>query len=206
MQCEVRVSQCRGQALSQLSELRCLEAISCDFWWLKPKPNPTSTGMHVHPTPLKTLIQVTFSREMFFGKPATHVTRLRKEVVSLAGARLYRALAVTEGRLNFTQSTSPMVVTTACLCHSTNMQTLSPLPDSTRPRKAEILRLVFVSFPVPVWHGQSVWKEVKKITESSLQRSYGNPSRSLVITRVTLAACASWAGVPTLSRPRGLLF
>lgn len=104
---------------------------------------------------------------MFFGKLATHVTRLRKEVVSLAGARLYRALAATEGRLNFTQSTSPTVVTTACLCHSTNMQTLSPLPDSTRPLKAEILPvgLCFLSRACLAW-SVCVERSKKKITQS----------------------------------------
>lgn len=43
------------------------------------------SGMHVHPTPLKTLTQVTLSTEPSFGKLAVQITRLGEEVVSLIG-------------------------------------------------------------------------------------------------------------------------
>lgn len=65
--------------------------------------------MHVHPTPLKTLMPVTSSRELSFGQLAMHITRMRKGVVSLAEARLYKALQGMERRLNFNQNASTMV-------------------------------------------------------------------------------------------------
>lgn len=68
---------------------------------------------------------------------------------------------------------SPMVLTTACLFGSINMQTLSPLPDSKIPEDRDSPIGLCCSFPVPAWYGQHVWGKVKNNTGSSLQRASG---------------------------------
>lgn len=80
----------------------CQDVPSCDFWWLNLRPNPTfQSNACSYPT-LKTPMQVTLSKGLSLGQLAIHVTRLGKEMVSLVGARSYRAFSAMEGRLNFT--------------------------------------------------------------------------------------------------------
>lgn len=93
--------------------------------------------------------QVILSKELYIGQLAMHLTRLGKEVVILARARSYKALQARERRLNFTQSTSPMVLPTVYLCYGIYMQILSPPPASKGPEGRDSLLGLCCSFSLP---------------------------------------------------------
>lgn len=88
--CSVSVSHYYW-AVSQFSELCGQDVPSCDFWWLNLRPNPTFQWNACSYPTLKTPMQVTLSKGLSLGQLAMHVTRLGKEMVSLVGARSYRA-------------------------------------------------------------------------------------------------------------------